>query len=456
MIIKIPEGFNSERKYLVKTVFTDFFGLEYAIEINSVPEYEIVLANKNSIIIEDHFFSTFKDGLEYLEIRNIPEKVTFCSNSFTLEKEIPVIYGLPEVQIIDNQPRLIRCRIDIFSSIFFMLTRWEEYVIPLKDKFGRFPEELSLSVKNGIHRRPVVNEYVEMIWNMLVYSGFSGGRRRSEFEVALTHDIDEIIRFKSLPRLLRIIAGDIALRKKPALIPLSVSEYFQYRSGKIKDSYDTFDFLMDMSEKINIKSIFYFLPQKKKTNFKRSYANHDIRYDIQDPEVVSVIHNIVEKGHTIGLHGSFYTYNDAGLFSYELKTLSEIAGNVTESRQHYLRFSPPVTWDIAAMNDIKRDSTLGFNFDIGFRCGICNEFQVFNFLKREPLDLIERPISSMEAAVVGLSKDPADFFSIICSQIDLIRKYKGKFVLLWHTNSFNTYNWLEYQRYYPLVIDYLR
>jgi hypothetical protein len=61
----------------------------------------------------------------------------------------------------------------------------------------------------------------------------------------------------------------------------------------------------------------------------------------------------------------------------------------------------------------------------------------------------------MEAAIVGLSNDPADFFSIICSQIDLIRKYKGKFVLLWHTNSFNTYNWLEYQKYYPLIIEYL-
>jgi hypothetical protein len=456
MIIKIPEGFDIERKYLLKIVFTDFFDLDYTIVLNSAPQYEIILENMNSIIIEDHFFCLFKDGLEYLGIRNIPEKVSFCSNPFTPENDIPVIYGVPGVQIIDNQPKVIRCKIDIFSSIFFMLTRWEEYVISSKDQFGRFPEELSLSVKNEIHFRPVVNEYVEMIWNMLVYSGFSGGRRRSEFEVALTHDIDEIIRFKSLPRLLRITAGDIVLRKKPALIPLSVSEYIQFRSGKIKDSYDTFDFLMDMSEKINIKSIFYFLPQKRKTNFNKSYANHDIRYDIQDPEVVSVIRNIVERGHTIGLHGSFNTFSDAGLFSYELKNLSEIAGNVTESRQHYLRFSPPITWEIASTNSITRDSTLGFNFEIGFRCGICNEFQVFNFLKREPLDLIEMPLSSMEAAVVGLSRDPDEFFSIICSQIDLIRKYNGKFVLLWHTNSFNTYNWLEYQKYYPLIIDYLR
>ena len=455
MIIKIPVGFIIEREYLIKTVFTDFLGLDYSIETTTLPEYEIVLENQNRIIIEDHFFSLFNDGLDYLGIKNIPQKVTFSINPFTVENDIPVLYGFPEILVINNQFKTIRCKIDIFSSIFFMLTRWEEYVTSAKDGFGRFPEELSLSIKWGFHRRPVVNEYVEMIWRMLIDSGFSGTRRKLKFEVALTHDIDEIVRYKNLSRLIRILAGDIALRKKPALIPVTFSEYFQFKSGKIKDSYDTFDFLMDMSEKINVKSIFYFLSQKHQSNLKKTYANHDMRYDIQDPDVALKIRNISDRGHMIGLHGSFFSFNDPELFSYEMKNLEEIAGNVAESRQHYLRFSSPLTCEIAAKNNIKRDSSLGFNFDIGFRCGICNEFKVYNFLKRKTLDLVEMPLTTMEAAVLGLSKNPADFFSIICSQIDLVRKYNGKFVLLWHTNSFNNYYWLNYQKYYPLIIDYL-
>jgi hypothetical protein len=72
MQIKIPASFIQERRYLIDTVFKDFFGLDYEIIYHSHPKYEVILPNKNSIQIEDHFFSYFSDGLDYLNKENIP------------------------------------------------------------------------------------------------------------------------------------------------------------------------------------------------------------------------------------------------------------------------------------------------------------------------------------------------------------------------------------------------
>jgi len=455
MLIKIPHSFKIEKIYLINTIFKEFLGLEFKIDINQKSEYEILLPNENSIIIEDHFFSEFKDGLEYLDRKNIPREITYSQNPFTREKNIPVIYGLPEIMVDIGTQKSIHSRIDVFGSVFFMLTRWEEYVINDKDEYGRFPEKLSLSIRNGIYRRPVVNEYIEMLWNMFQFLGYSGERKKKLFEAVITHDVDQVFRYKNILRLFRILGGDLMLRKKPGLIPTTIKNYYGIKFGIKKDSYDTFDFLMDQSEKINVKSHFYFISQKNGLKTNSLNKNSDFRYNICDPEIISILDNIKKRNHFIGIHGSYDSYNNPDIFSDELNRIKNIVGDISESRQHYLRFLPPLTWKIEDQNNIRQDSTLGYIDEIGFRCGTCYPYPVFDFLERKPLKLVELPLTVMEGAVTQFAKKPEDFFLHICSLIDIVKNYEGKFVLLWHTNSFNVQEWEVYQNYYSKIIDYL-
>jgi|NGEPerStandDraft_6_1074524.scaffolds.fasta_scaffold17437_3 hypothetical protein len=455
MLIKIPPGFIIERTYLLNTIFNEFLGLDFQIESDTKPEYEIILQNKNSIIIEDHFFCEFNDSLDYLNKKNIPEKISYCQNPFTIEKNIPIIYGSAEIIVQDNGHKQIFCKTDFFADIFFMLTRWEEYVISEKDEYGRFPEKLSLSIRNSIHRRPVVNEFIVMLWNMLQFLGYSGKPQKMKFEAIITHDVDEVIRNRNILKLIRILAGDLILRKKPALIPISIKNYIDIKTGVKKDNFDTFDFLMDESEKIQVKSHFYFLSQKKLTKKDISCGSYDFRYDISDPKVALIIQNIRKRGHVVGVHGSYNSYNNRDLFSEELIKLEEIAGDITEGRQHYLRFSPPLTWEIESQCNIELDSTLGFSEEIGFRCGTCYRYPVFDFLKRKPLNLIELPLTAMDVSLFKISKNPDDFYSHICSLIDTVKKFEGKFVLLWHNTNFNGYEWEPYKKYYSQILSYL-
>jgi hypothetical protein len=64
--IKIPNNNINERKYIIDILFGEFLELRYKIEIGS-QNYEIILENGNTLIIEDHFFNKFSNNLEYLK-----------------------------------------------------------------------------------------------------------------------------------------------------------------------------------------------------------------------------------------------------------------------------------------------------------------------------------------------------------------------------------------------------
>ena len=48
---------------------------------------------------------------------------------------------------------------DMIAAAFFMLSRWEETVVPIRDEHDRFPGTASVAYKQGFLDRPVVDEY---------------------------------------------------------------------------------------------------------------------------------------------------------------------------------------------------------------------------------------------------------------------------------------------------------
>src|SRR5690606_22851748 len=95
-----------------------------------------------------------------------------------------------------------------------------------------------------------------------------------------------------------------------------------YKSGRGRDPFDTFDYLMDLSEKKYIKSRFYFLPTV--------FGEKDARYDIRDPEVTNLIQHIEDRGHVVGVHGSLSAFNNGEVFKHELERLGVSSGNIRE------------------------------------------------------------------------------------------------------------------------------
>ena len=417
LIIKIPEDNLPERRYIINVLLSDFLGLEYTILSSPLYHDYTLLFDGTEIIIKDVFWKEYKDDLSYLTKDAFPRSAFYARNRFTFEDDIPVIYGNDKCEL--SGKKLI-CGIDIFASSFFMLTRWEEFVNKKRDKHNRFVENESYAWKNNLLSRPLVNEYVEMLWNMLVGLGFAGERKKRSYELILTHDVDALTYVSY-----RTVLGDLIKRKKLSLAWKSL----KFTLGK--DPFDIYDFLMSISEKLGIKSHFYFMS----TDSKREY---DTSWYVKRKKFHSIIKDIKSRGHIIGFHPGYYTYDNPQRWRYEKSVLEDaIKQEVDEGRQHFLRISVPGTLEIWENNNMKIDSTLGYSGKEGFRCGTGDAFHVFDFLERKQLRLKERPLVVMDGTLkTSRNYSDEEAKEIVRSYILTGRKYKMAITFLFHNSSF--------------------
>lgn len=427
----IPGNFLPERTYIIEVLLGEFLGLDYKIEISDAAvDYKIILENKKELVIKDGFFSKLKNGLSYLVDENIPGKVAFVKNRFAVEKDIPVIYGTDELAVTEKK---IVCGIDMFASSFFMLSRWEEYANKTRDRFNRFPLEASLAYKCGFLDRPVVNEYVEMLWNMLRFLGCAQERKNREFQMLLTHDVD--VPLLSLRSLIRIFGSRLTRKKFPPLLLSHLLGYFRGRLNVREDPFNTFDKLMNISESFGLRSHFFFQAGKM--------TRYDSGYSINSGFMRELFAEIDRRGHIIGFHPGFHTYNNGDLWRSEYESLLRVSPQHLEcGRQHRLGFEVPTTWQIWEDNNMSFDSTMGFNEKEGFRCGVCYGYSVFNILARKKLKVRECPLILQEASLISQQKATPEFMlEKTESLLDKVKKYRGDFVLLWHNHRFCDLSW---------------
>ncbi len=431
MKIFCPDNFLPERKYIIDIILQDFLGLDYQIIFEKRKKYRILLKNNAEIIINDAFFSKFENKNTYLHKKNIPENIIFAKNSFLTEKNIPIIYGNSEIKI---QKKIFFLGLDIFASAFFMLTRWEEFVATDKDKHQRFICKNSLAQKFDFHQRPVVDEYVEMFWNILKFNGCKQKRKAFEYQAIPTHDIDYLLYFYNYFDRIKAIAGDVFKRQDIFAAKQKIKDIFFTKRKRSQDPFDTYDYLMNLAEKYNLKAKFYFVATDGK--------DLDVNYNFFNRQTEKIIRKIKQRGHIIGIHGSYRSFNNQKIFKKEMSNFEHYEITVEQGRQHYLRFQNPTTWQIQNKNRLKYDSTIGFTNTSGFRAGTCREYAVFDIISQKRLNLTERPLIFMETASAKAYNNPIDFYNHLVDLRDKVKKYKGQFVFLWHNSNINNYYFL--------------
>ena len=329
------------------------------------------------------------------------------------------LYGKPEVTIDSDS---IKIDNDLIGTAFVFLSRIEE-LNKNHDKFGRYKYKNSIADRFQIITRPIVNEYIEFIKDALKYLEPKILFKKYDFDVILTHDIDMIKKWN----IRGIIKHSIFNFMKRGFVKI-VEIFFFQRKDYTADPYYNFTYIMNASKKYNLYSTFLFMALEK--------DEFDFRYSLEKAE--AGIKSILKKeGNNIGIHLSRISYNNFENANIEIKRLKKISGkNVIYNRFHYLMFDIKNSWNILEKNKIKYDLSLGFPEVIGFRCGICYPFKVFD-LKRKKLNVTEIPLNIMDVTItgymIGLENEKKD--KIISDVINNIKKYNGILNLLWHNNS---------------------
>lgn len=426
----VPPSFLPERRYVLHVLLGEFLGLPYELATGASQDWIVRLESGRELVVRDRFFSRVSERESYLHPESIPEHVPRVRLPFTSEEDLPLLYGTAELEV--GAERIV-LGLDLFASAFFLLTRWEECVRPERDLHGRFPSALSLAVRCGFHRRPVVNEYVELLWNLLLRLGCSTPRAPRAYRFVLTHDVDFLRLWRTPGDRVRTLAGDLLKRRDPGRAWNSLLRMIDVRRGRALDPYDTFDWLMDVSERHGATSRFYWM--------SGGVTPHDNGYPL-DGQALCLMREMVRRGHEIGFHPSYATCGDPALWQREKTALQDaLSSSVREGRQHYLRFEVPGTWQIAHEAGLGVDSSIGWADTAGFRAGVCWEHPVFNVLTRQQLELRERPLIVMDLACLKKRERrmPAEqAWDEICALLEKCRRYRGDFVLLWHNSSLTT------------------
>jgi hypothetical protein len=444
-----PPTYLPERRYIYSTILSDFLGLGYRAEIEERPDVQITLDADESgrkLTIDDTLFATPEVG--WLTAASLPpepvrqlELSPELSPARRLPGRTPLLYGASAAQgeatVTDDE---IRLGADLFGSAFFMLSRYEEIARPVADRFQRFPATASLAFRAGFLDRPIVNEYVELLWSCLSRLWPRLERRQRSPRVLLSHDVDWpiVTRGRTFAQVARSVAGDLVRRHDPDLGVRRLRSWTAVRAGCWDhDVGNTFDFMMTTSERHGLRSAFYFIAGHTAGAIDGVYA-------LEDPWIRSLLRRVAERGHEIGLHPSYNTYRDRVATAAEFTHLRRVCNQlgIEQSgwggRQHYLRWRNPDTWQNWAAAGLSYDSTLGFADEVGFRCGVCYEYPVYNLVTRQRLSLLERPLIVMDATLLG----DADRPNGTMSEADAVRHivgfkhrctlFEGDFTLLWH------------------------
>ena len=301
-----------------------------------------------------------------------------------------------------------RLDLDVFGTSFYLLSRFEEFVSTSTDRHSRFPFSESIASKGGLVSRPIVNEYLEILWECLSKLSPRLKRKPREFKINLSHDIDR---------------------------PQFLNDAKQGTAGNRLALYEK---LLSLAENHKLTSAFYFLTAVTKPEI-------DADYSLEDDDIKNLLILINQNGHEIGLHPSYNTFDNSEQTRKEWLLLRNscerlnIDQEIWGGRQHYLRFETPQTWRNWESAGMNYDSTLGFAEHPGFRCGICYEYPVFDLTNSVKLNLLERPLVWMDDSLLsklymGFEVGSEEAISYTLALKETCRKYNGDFNLLYHDN----------------------
>lgn len=448
LIVETPESYSREREYIVDVIFREFLGLEAHAQPTARRDVRITRTDGNpagELIVADGLFTS--SPADWLGPASLPRRpLTQWDVGAALPEAVvtgptlPVLYGNDRTRdrLLEETPTGLDLGLDVFGSSFFLLTRYEELVGRDRDLHLRFPAASSLAVREDYLARPLVNEYVEVLWALLRRLWPRLERSTRTHRILVSHDVDwPVCSEPALRELMRASLGDSLLRPEKRALALDRVRS-RVKPGRRSDLCDTFDFLMGESERNGLRSAFYFIASG-------TVDGIDGRYSLDDPRLRRLLRRIHERGHEIGLHPSYNSFRDAERTRFEfdllLRACSEegIEQEAWGGRQHYLRWENPTTWQNWEQAGLAYDSTLTFAESPGFRCGVCFEYPVFDLHERRRLALRERPLVAMEVSLLVYQRlGRAEAGAALAALRERSRLFGGDFTLLWHNSRLIT------------------
>ncbi len=440
--IRHPAATDQRWNWLLDVIMTEWLDINHTREVTS--ESAVVFEYKGAElrVANDFLIRTSGHAPSANHIPELPLARWALPNELSRNIEdgiLPVMFGTPQFTKEGGKATL---GLDVFGAVFFVLSRYEEVALVRADQHDRFPGVDGIAHRDGHLQRPIVDEYVEVLWNAMSCVMPQLQRRELKGKILISCDVDEPYErwIKGPFSLAKGVAGALIRRRSIRVAARRVlNALSSWRGDFSNDPNWCFDWYMKACEKHGYVATFYFIPTAGR-------GGEDAAYQLDEPRIVNLMRNILERGHQIGMHGSYRSYlNPELLFSERAHLESQIqiikpSFKVRENRQHFLRWRIQETPDYLQYAGFDVDASGGFADQVGFRFGTSRQFHMWSWQKMEPLKIVQSPLIVMEGTLMSymrlnLASDGNALIRVLKTRCI---RYGGNFSLLWHNSSLET------------------
>jgi hypothetical protein len=434
-IILYSETVSPRLDYAARYIFEDLMGL--ALRWTSSAE-EFAAADTAKISLQNNISET---PYLYVDDWILHPSSEILSETELEDKWQGVMFTVPSKFWDSGKPLL---DFDIFSAVFFLLSRYEEYRSDtVRDNFGRFCAASSYLYRTGALQKPVINIWTSMLHERLKHIFPSLKFTLPQFEIFPTIDIDHGFLVKNKP-LYKQMGG---LIKYPKQFFKRLSVMFGVR----EDPYFNLPHIVELHRSLELKSKLFFhcanykngidnanaLPSKKYAKLLKSFNGAE---DIE-----------------VGLHLS---YNAASigytsLANNEKSILERFAlHRIYSNRNHFLALILPKTYRMLESVGIINDYTMGFADDAGFRAGCCTPFHWYDLKNESKTSLKIFPLTCMDTTFfkyLHCTEDEA--FERMTELREKVRVMNGVFIPLFHNETLAFGGQKMWRRYEKLLSE---
>ena len=333
---------------------------------------------------------------------------------------------------------------DLFAAVFYLVSRYEEYLPFDPDEHGRFPAGSGIAHKCGMLRLPIVDLWCVRLAQTLGIEEECPNIREEHAAFRLTVDIDQpwLYRHKG-----GLYSAGALLRD---LLTLNFSGGWERISVLLRmrpDPGDSYDYLLSQQRELSHPIKFFVLCRGKK--------EHDKNRSVGRRGFKTLLRRLDGKGQ-LGIHPSYASHTDKRLLKEEIGLLSKILGReISTSRQHYLKLRFPETFRELIYQGITEDYSLGYSTKTGFRSGIARSHNFYDLGEEKETGLRLTPLIIMERTLKdSLGFGPEEAIEEFRYYNGQIKRVGGEFVCLWHNDAVSDRGeWRGWRRAFEEMIN---
>jgi hypothetical protein len=354
------------------------------------------------------------------------------------------VYGIDKGLFFEEECLSFNGKVDPLASIFYVLSRMEEYTSIFSDKFNRFEGKNSVIYRFNWHEKLICEHWCEDLLKFLFQKDIRNQKSlKLTLSILPTFDIDNTYAYKNkgLVRSFFSVLKDIVLLRTKRLF-----ERQKVHTRFLKDPFDTFDQIASLKARNIDFKLFWLLGD---------FAKYDRNISAKNRRHHQIIKKMSEVA-DIGIHPSYKSNSYEYFLHNEIERLEAIImKKVNFSRQHFLVLKFPYTYKTLIEQEITDDYTMGYADICGFRAGTSRPFKWFDLQKNETTKLNIHPFAFMDGTLNEYLKlTPKEAIEKIQLLFDEVKKYGGQFSFIWHNETIGNYGiWKDWSEVFDFSID---